>query len=317
MIPNKTELSDSELLIESGLFTPEWLQRPYSWVGHIPFASWLVRRTRPKVFVELGTHSGNSYFTICQSAAKFRTGTKCFAVDTWQGDAHSFSYSGDIFEMVNAHNSERYRDFSTLMRMTFDEALGKFEPGTVDLLHIDGLHTYDAVKHDFVTWLPKLAPGAMVLFHDTNVFKDDFGVWKLWAEIKDRHAGSAEFAHSFGLGVLRLADPALPSENSSTLLQSQELEFFAAAGKRHEMADVEFANQKHLAQVRELWSQRDQLAIKCDELKGEIARTAGTDRDELAARCRVMEAENARLKASLSWKFTYPLRTLRDLFTGR
>jgi hypothetical protein len=43
-----------------------------------------------------------------------------------------------------------------LIRSTFDDALGYFADGSLDLLHIDGRHLNNDVAHDFETWLPKL-----------------------------------------------------------------------------------------------------------------------------------------------------------------
>ncbi|WP_215856008.1 class I SAM-dependent methyltransferase [Acidithiobacillus ferridurans] len=178
-----------------------------AWQGHIPFALWCMEQWRPKIFVELGTHLGDSYFAFCQSVKEHSTGTQCFAVDTWQGDAHTGAYGGDIYEHVLSHNQQQYQDFSHLLRMTFDEALDQFADGSVDLLHIDGLHTYDAVRHDFETWFPKLSPQAVVVFHDSNVYEKDFGVWRFVREL-DARFPHFHFFHSHGLSIFPVGEKA-------------------------------------------------------------------------------------------------------------
>jgi len=188
-------------MLKSSFVSKEPSEFPSAWLGHIPFGAWLVETVKPDCLVELGTHYGHSYFSFCESVEKNRLTTRCYAVDTWEGDEHAGLYSNQVFDVVKKYHNENYKDFSKLLRMTFDEALGHFADGEVDFLHIDGLHSYEAVKHDFETWLPKLSERAVVLFHDTNVRERDFGVWKLWSELKE-HYPNIIFEHSFGLGVL-------------------------------------------------------------------------------------------------------------------
>ena len=87
--------------------------------------------------------------------------------------------------------------------MFFSEALQHFHEDSIDLLHIDGLHTYDAVKEDFTTWYPKVKPGGLVLFHDVMAKIKDFGAWKYFEELEGEHDEIFKFYHGFGLGVLR------------------------------------------------------------------------------------------------------------------
>ena len=171
-----------------------------AWLGHTPFAAWLIPALQPKVIVELGTHRGVSYMAFCQANAKTTTPAKCFAVDTWQGDEHAGRYDETIFEEIEKLNRE-YEKFSRLLRCRFDDALAEFENGTVDLLHIDGFHTYEAVSHDFHSWLPKMSEKGIILFHDTQVRDRNFGVWRLWQELSDRYP-HFNFEHSSGLGLL-------------------------------------------------------------------------------------------------------------------
>jgi hypothetical protein len=172
-----------------------------AWNQHIPFAFWLTQAHTPSIFVELGTCLGTSYFSFCQAVAALQLPTRCFAIDTWQGDSHTGFYDESVFARVNVCNELKYAHFSRLVRSTFDDALPHFLDGSIDLLHIDGLHTYDACRHDFESWLPKLSRRAIVLFHDTNVRERGFGVYRLWAELVD-HYPHFEFVHEHGLGVL-------------------------------------------------------------------------------------------------------------------
>ncbi len=172
-----------------------------NWHGHIPFARWIVRETRPSVFVELGVWRGDSYLAFCEAVRKAGLQTKCFGIDSWEGDEQAGSLAGDTYTRLSAYHDPQYGTFSRLMRMLFDDALPSFADGSIDLLHIDGLHTYDAVKHDFETWLPKVSARGVVLLHDTAVTTGDFGVHRLWRELSGK-CPSFTFFNSYGLGVL-------------------------------------------------------------------------------------------------------------------
>lgn len=172
-----------------------------SWQSHIPFAFFVVGALKPAILVELGTHKADSYSAFCQTVKNLGLPTQCFAVDTWQGDEHAGNYDDAIYNDVSRHNQTHFADFSTLVRARFEDAVMRFADGSVDLLHIDGLHTYEAVRNDFETWQPKLSDRAIVLFHDTQVRDGDFGVWKFWAELSATYR-TQEFRHGHGLGVL-------------------------------------------------------------------------------------------------------------------
>jgi GT2 family glycosyltransferase len=189
---------------------PDRLVSPNSWAGHIPFAFWLIEALRPRVLVELGVHAGTSYAAFCQAVQRADCGARCYGVDTWQGDEHAGFYGDQVYNELAAWHDARYAGFSRLVRSTFDDAVAYFEPASIDLLHIDGLHTYEAVRHDFETWVSRTSSRSVVLLHDTNVREREFGVWRLWGELVQKYP-AFEFIHGHGLGVLGVGSE-LPSE---------------------------------------------------------------------------------------------------------
>lgn len=230
-------LSKEEL--DALLWVPQRLEEPSAWFGHVPFAHWIVTVLKPQCIVELGTHTGVSYSAFCHAVARRNLRTYCYAVDTWEGDEHTGRYSEEIYRALFKFNEANYGNFSTLLRCTFENALQRFQDSSIDLLHIDGCHTYKAVSRDFNNWRNKLSDRSVVLFHDTNECKNDFGVWRFWNEIKKQYR-SFEFLHCHGLGVLctgtRLPAPitALCEKGERSL----EIRFFQTLGRRWEVESL-------------------------------------------------------------------------------
>lgn len=224
---------------------PDRVNVPSAWYEHIPFAFYLMEIAQPKTLVELGTHNGPSFLAFCQAVQILSLDTKCYAIDTWEGDEMAGYYGQEVYEELRDYHDSRYSKFSSLFKMTFDEGADYFSDNSIDLLHIDGLHTYEAVKHDFENWFRKLTPNAIVLFHDTNVHENDFGVWKYWEELKKKYT-SFEFYHGHGLGVLTLADnfpKGLRVDNKSSSINKFR-DFFAVLGQKH-LFENSITNLKH------------------------------------------------------------------------
>ena len=179
-----------------------------AWYGHVPFAHWLVAAIRPRLVVELGTHNGVSFAAFCEAVRRRRIPARCIAVDLWQGDAHAGFYGDGVFRDLAAFIAATYPATAELRRASFAEARGGVADGSVDLLHVDGRHRYEDVREDYESWLPKLSPRAVVLFHDICETRADFGVHRYWAELT-RAAPHFAFPHAHGLGVL-LAGPDPP-----------------------------------------------------------------------------------------------------------
>lgn len=315
-----------------------------AWIEHAPFAYWLIEAHRPSLLVELGTHWGYSFFAFCQAVGKIELPTRCSAVDTWQGDDQAGYYGGEVFETVSSYNEAHYSAFATLMRATFDAAAPSFADRSIDLLHIDGRHTYKDVSHDFAMWLPKLSSRGIVVFHDVNERKHDFDVWRLWSELCEKYP-HFEFEHGHGLGILAVGEKIEPrlralfdadangplslqirqayarlgsavTERTERLNVSEMLKLKEAdlAGHRVELARVKADNAGYAAELTrvqaDLAAHAAELVRRQNELAAERNRVAQLTATAAASALQTekLEADLEAIKHSTSWRITRPLR---------
>jgi hypothetical protein len=220
-----------------------------AWTDNLPFAYDVVATMRPRVLVELGVDRGESYFTFCQSAAENASGTRCFGIDSWTGDEHVGGYDETTFREVSEHNAAHYAALSTLLRCNFDDALSQFAPESIELLHIDGRHTESAVRHDVERWLPKLAPGGVLLMHDVSVRTRDFGVWKVWQELKQR-SRSFTFESGPGLGVWQNPPARQVPEPIETLLSTSATDLVCSYAEKARAIREQIADDWRTGAVR-------------------------------------------------------------------
>lgn len=288
-----TTFSESYHELVEPLFGEPEIYVPGPWSGHIPFMFPLFRNLRPTIFVELGVFAGSSLIAAASAARKYNIGTTIYGIDTWEGDPHSGRYDSNT---ILGPLRERLKTFGSqiaLIQGEFDTARGRFPHANIDVLHIDGLHTYEAVAHDFFTWKNALAENAVVLFHDISVRRDDFGVWKFWEELRKDYA-HIEFDHSNGLGVLFVGRvDQLPEALRLLVEDPGAARFYAQLA-----ANVATTLELRMRSVQP-------IPFVADSDIPTVAPSAN-ELDEL-------RSELKRVYASKSWQVTAPLRNARRL----
>lgn len=316
--------------------------RASAWREHAPFVFWLMDVLKPQKVVELGTHNGFSFLSLCQAAKAIGLPTEIYAVDTWQGDEHAGFYSTEIFDALEMELRNQYPGIGVMIRSTFADARPQFEDGSVDLLHIDGRHRYEDVLEDFEIWKSTLSDRGVALFHDTRVQQGDFGVWKFWQELEKQYP-TFEFFHGNGLGVL-IAGNNAPSTLLELCAESFEKKSFVREAYERlghtntvhlELSSVaqqlsdKVAERNQIAQelsdksqaldacknnIEELKSQLEAAALERDNGRHERAslrdqiEAAVTERNELGAHLQRQQEINNALTASTSWRLTAPYR---------
>ncbi|MCL2398599.1 MAG: class I SAM-dependent methyltransferase [Defluviitaleaceae bacterium] len=179
------------------------------WAGHRNFAYDYVANMCPATIVELGTHYGTSFFAFLQAVEDGKSPkTQIYGIDAWGYiDGNEWTkkeYEIDIYNIfLKTLDIYKHKAKAHTIRKIFDDALADVEDNSVDLLHIDGNHTYDAVKHDYETWIPKVKESGVILFHDVSEtsYLHENSSPEFWKEIKSKHQYTLEFDHCYGLGI--------------------------------------------------------------------------------------------------------------------
>ena len=301
------------------------LLRYLPWAGHRAFAYDYVRNERPSCIVELGSYYGCSAFAFLQAMKDGGIAGSFYAVDTWEGDSFTKNdYREDICGQYKEIQDKCFSDWdfsfekdssdkellkgeaisdkgAHMLRMTFDEAVRLFEDDSIDLLHIDGSHLYEDVKHDFLTWKNKVKKDGVIFFHDISdeeVFGEVMGSHVFWKELVSQYPLTLEFPFSLGLGVL-----CFDEEKYQRLRENISIDHYQMLANHADDQNREVIRENFF-KIRDLTEYRDSLIGQVDLLNTEIAHYGETVRgkeDYIAE----LQQDIANLNAALGEKDKY------------
>ena len=140
----------------------------------------------------MGVDYGFSTF-VFGNALQGSSGT-IYGIDLFQGDIHTGfrDTSSSVTDKITEHNLTNIK----IIKGEFTE-VSKTWTTPIDILHIDGLHTFEAVKTDFLTWAPFVKNSGIILFHDITAFAE---IQHFFRILSGGH--KLYFTHSAGLGIL-------------------------------------------------------------------------------------------------------------------
>jgi len=167
-----------------------------------------VASKRPRTVLEIGTAKGGTLFLFARVTSE---DAKLISVDlpggefgggypAWKEHLYaSFARGGQRIHLLRADSHDQRTK----------ESVAKLVGETgVDLLFIDGDHTYEGVKRDFELYSPLVSKGGLIALHDILPHATDtgVGVHRLWDEVRgsyDSHEIVGDRAQGWaGIGVL-------------------------------------------------------------------------------------------------------------------
>jgi predicted O-methyltransferase YrrM len=170
-----TEYTTVDHAVQAALNVPGWCEPDE--------LRWLAEQAAalPKngLIIEVGSWQGRSASALARAMPP--TG-KLICIDTWAGSAEDPGPAPDgtppprgtrkvppvkLWHAFNAHLADQlFENRVIALRLTSILAASRFAPDIADLVFIDGSHTAAAVRLDILSWLPKVAPGGLLVLHD-------------------------------------------------------------------------------------------------------------------------------------------------------
>lgn len=116
--------------------------------------------------VEIGSFQGRS---TCALAVGLKMGRckRIHAIDTHRGLPGIFPETTLPILQANLR-SKHFTKNVTIHLGTSEDNARSWRGKSIGLLFVDGDHSYESVKCDYEAWLPHLAPGGFIAFHDSN-----------------------------------------------------------------------------------------------------------------------------------------------------
>ncbi|MBP7654304.1 radical SAM protein [Candidatus Dependentiae bacterium] len=123
-------------------------------------------KTTNPVAVEIGSYLGASSCFIADGI-KNKSG-KLYCIDTWENNSMSEGEKKTFAEFIN--NTVKFKNHIEILRGWSHDVINDFKKldEKIDLLFIDGDHSYKGCKRDWELYSPFLAQNAIVVFHDTE-----------------------------------------------------------------------------------------------------------------------------------------------------
>ena len=146
-----------------------------------------VAERRPRTVVEIGTSSGGLLYAIAQLSASDATFISVDVPEPFES-AELVASVPDVLRavMLPAQRLHLIRERSTL-HATREDVRRILAGRSVDLLVIDGDHSYGGVRSDFEMYAELVGPGGMIALHDVMIDPSNsprgFEVGIFWSEL--------------------------------------------------------------------------------------------------------------------------------------